>query len=352
MITIGVDAHKRVHVALAVDDGGRELGHWRGPNTLAGWQEVLIWAEAFGAPRRWGVEGAWSYGRSLAQHLVGHGETVFEINTRWTALGRRGARKPGKTDRLDARSVALFVRQEAPALPAVNPDDETAVLDLFASQREDVLAESVRIRNQLHALLSHVDPEYDRRLPNLRSKSCVAALEVYATDDEREIQQQRAACIRRLAARLKLTLEQVDLLSDEIERRAVPFSPLTQICGINLLTAGILAGILGPGSRFSTDAQLAAYAGAAPLEASSAAYVRHRLSRGGNRRLNSILYRIALTQAHYSPNARAYICRRVAEGKSPREAKRALKRFIVRAIWRAWQECLAQSLPSTVPTAA
>jgi hypothetical protein len=63
------------------------------------------------------------------------------------------------------------------------------------------------------------------------------------------------------------------------------------------------------------------------------------LNRGGNRRLNAILYRIVLTQAHHSEQARAYLDRRVTEGKSKREAMRALKRFVVRAIWRHWQDC-------------
>jgi hypothetical protein len=111
------------------------------------------------------------------------------------------------------------------------------------------------------------------------------------------------------------------------------------ICDLNLLTAGELAGILGPGQRFTSDAQLAAYAGVSPLEASSAGAVRHRLNRGGNRRLNSVLHRIVLTQLHASAAARAYMERRVSEGKSRREAMRALKRYVARSVWRLWQEC-------------
>jgi len=118
-------------------------------------------------------------------------------------------------------------------------------------------------------------------------------------------------------------------------------APLARICGVDLLTAGVLAGILGPGRRFATDAQLAAYAGAAPLEASSAERVRHRLNRGGHRRLNAILYRIILTQTRRSPAAKAYLTRRMGEGKTRREAVRALKRYVIRAIWKHWQECLA-----------
>ena len=109
---------------------------------------------------------------------------------------------------------------------------------------------------------------------------------------------------------------------------------------LDLLTAGALAGLLGPGRRFGSEAQVSAYAGVAPLEASSAGRVRHRLNRGGNRRLNAILYRMALTQLRCWPPAQDYVARRLREGKTKREAIRALKRYLMRAIWRLWQGCL------------
>src|SRR5438045_3303784 len=107
MVTIGVDAHKRMHVALALDEQGREASHWRGPNSAAGWQSFVDWATGLGDERRIGIEGAGGYGRGLAQRLVAAGESAYEINARWTAAGRRSARKPDKTDRLDARAAAL-----------------------------------------------------------------------------------------------------------------------------------------------------------------------------------------------------------------------------------------------------
>jgi len=144
MITIGVDAHKRLHVALALDEAGREIGQWQGKNSAAGWRDLAQWAGAIGASRQWGIEGAWGYGRGLAQHLVALEEAVFEINPRWTAQGRRRARKPGKTDRLDARAVALMVRQEASTLPQVAPEDQTAVLDLLTMERDAAVGEAIR----------------------------------------------------------------------------------------------------------------------------------------------------------------------------------------------------------------
>jgi transposase len=340
MITLGVDAHKVMHVAVAVDEAGHELGEWSGTNSKKGWRSVLAWSESFGPERQWGIEGAWNYGRGLAQQLVTSGETVYEINTRWTALGRRRAKKLDKTDRLDARAVARFVRGEAPALPVVYVDDDTAVLDLLCAEREALLVEAGRLRNQLHALLMQVDPEYGVRLPKLDSVAGIKATTNYPLPKADGLQRRRAAGVRRLAARMSLTLLHAGELEEQIEElAALRFTPLTQLCGISLLTAGTLAGILGPGRRFNTDAQLAAYAGAAPLEASSAGHVRHRLNRGGNRRLNAVLYRIALTQAHHSIEARAYLDRRTAEGKTRREAVRALKRYIARAVWQLWQQC-------------
>jgi transposase len=353
VITIGVDAHKRVHVSLALDEAGQELGEWRGLNSAAGWQAISQWAASLGGPRQWGIEGAWGYGRNLAQHLVAARETVYEVNPRWTAMGRRSARKPGKTDRLDARAVALLVRQEASALPRVHAEDDTAVLDLLTSEREGAIAEATRLRNQIHALLLQTDPEYRAYLPTLKSQAALDALESYTAAGSNPLQAQRAAAIRRLTQRLRLALSQAEELAQQIKDLAQGrFSPLTNLCGVNLITAGTLAGILGPGDRFATDAQLAAYAGVAPLEASSAGLVRHRLNRGGNRRLNSVLYRIVLTQAHHLPAARAYIDRRLSEGKTRREAHRALRRFVIRAIWRLWHECQSDQAAAAVEEAA
>jgi transposase len=311
------------------------------------------WATTFAGSRQWGIEGAWNYGRGLAQYLVAEGETVYEINPRWTAQRRRKARKPAKSDHLDAHAVAQLVREDSNTLPRVTADDETAILDLLVSEREGALAEATRLRNQIHQLLLQIDPEYKAHLPSLKTQAGLRVLTNYTTTSQHALNQQRAAVIRRTAERLDLALRQAKELADKIRSRAqAHYSPLTQLSGVNLLTAGALAGILGPGRRFLTDAQLAAHAGVAPLEASSAGRVRHRLNPGGNRRLNAILYRIALTQARCCGAAQAYLARRQAEGKTRREAIRALKRYLVRAIWRLWQECLSKSAQQACPKQA
>ncbi len=127
--------------------------------------------------RRWGIEGAWNYGRGLSQHLVEAGEEVYEVNPRWTAEVRKRSRKRGKSDSLDARAVAELVWREGSDLPAVVEEDETAVLDLLISEREDLLAEATRLRNRIHQLLLQVDPQYKSHLPKLNSEGGLHALE-------------------------------------------------------------------------------------------------------------------------------------------------------------------------------
>src|SRR5687767_11145445 len=125
MITIGIDPHKRVNEAYAIDDYGQEVGRWRGTNDASGWVALQQWTTPLGPRRQFGVEGAGSLGRGVAQHLLTSDELVYEVNPRWTAMVRVRSRRSDKSDRLDARPVALFVRQEAPDLPRVQPEDDT-----------------------------------------------------------------------------------------------------------------------------------------------------------------------------------------------------------------------------------
>ena len=166
MVTIGVDAHISIHQALALDAVGTILGQWRGPNTPDDWHRLLAWAQAFPGPRQWGIAGAWHYGRGLPQLLVAHGETISAVNPRWTADHRQRARKPGKSDRLDAHADVKLVRDADAPLPQVTAEDEAAVLDLLVTEREAALSEATRLRNQLHQQLLQLNPTYASQLPS------------------------------------------------------------------------------------------------------------------------------------------------------------------------------------------
>lgn len=349
MLTLGVDAHTQQHTAVALDALGKVVDQCEVPNTPDGWTALLGWARALAPVRQWGIEGAWNYGRNLAQALVEAGETVYDVNPRWTAAERRRARRPGKNDLLDAAAIARWVLREASGLTPVALEDATVELELLSTERDAAVREATRLRNQIHAQLRQIDPLYRATLPALTTAAGVAAACQFTSASPKPTDRLRAGMVQRLAERLATTQAHIEELTAQIEARTPGFSPLTAICGIKGVRAGALAGILGPGTRFGSDAQLAAYAGVAPLVTGSAGTERHRLNRGGNRRLNALVHQITAVQVRAFPPARAYLGRRMAGGKTKKEALRALKRFIVRAIWRAWQQCLAFLSPPTAP---
>lgn len=337
--TIGVDAHKRVQQAVAIDERGQERARWRGGNRPADWQRLLDWAAGLDGERHWGIEGAGQYGHGLAQQLVAAGDAVVEVNPRLTATMRRGGRHRGKSDRLDALAVARVVAQEGDALPTVQPDDAAAALAVLAADRESAVAEATRLRNQLHQVLHQLAVVDPGPWPDLTTPDAVATLTDYRAPAGNPLAHAHAIQVRHLAARLELALRQAIATATAIEDLARPhLGPLDDLCGVAPLTAGLLAAQLGS-RRFATEAQLASYAGTAPLAASSGEHTRHRLNRGGNRQLNALIHRIALVQLRCSPNAQAYVAKRCGEAKTQREAVRCLKRYIARAVFRAWRQC-------------
>jgi transposase len=139
---------------------------------------------------------------------------------------------------------------------------------------------------------------------------------------------------RELIVRCRSLTRAIVELNRELEERTAQIAPaLRELPGCGALTAAKLLAKIGPIDRFQSDAQLARHSGVAPLEASSGRVQRHRLDRGGNRQLNAAFYRIATTQARIHPAARAYLERKQAEGKSPREAIRCLKRQLARIVF-------------------
>ena len=203
MIWIGVDAHKQVHLALALGREGVQ-GERTIANTPAAWAALLDWARQW-PERIWAVEGAWYLGRGLAQYLAGQGERVHEVNGRWTARRRRGMRTPGKSDRLDARSVATLLREEADTLPRVYAEeDEQAAVTLWSHTQAELTKDLTRLINRLHDLLLQCDPQYKATLPDLTTKAAIAALKAYVAPGSGVLAREREAVVRATAAQLEL----------------------------------------------------------------------------------------------------------------------------------------------------
>jgi transposase len=339
MLWIGIDAHKRIHQAVALSADG-VLAQKVIANTAVGWTALIQWASAW-PERVWAVEGSGSLGRGVAQFLARNGERVHEINPRWTAQRRRGLRRPGKTDALDAQAVARLLREEGESLPLVQAEEPAvASLQLWSRLREDLVLDMTRLRNRLHALLLLCDPEYRQAIPSLRSRRGVQAARTYTAPGMGQLERVREDAVRQVAEQITLLMDQERELRTNIEASVRQhFVPLLSIQGVQpIVAAGLIAELGMPRPGFGVP-QIAVLAGVAPIEASSAGEVRHRLSRRGNRRLNMLLYLIALAQQRSYPPAQAYMARRQHEGRTPREARRALKRHLVRRIWHQWQAC-------------
>jgi transposase len=339
VIWIGVDAHKRIHQAVAISEAGI-VSERTVPNTPAAWAALLEWAQPW-PERQWAVEGAWYLGRGLAQYLAEQGERVREVSGRLTAQRRGKNRRRGKSDRLDAHAVAQLLREEGAKLPEVlAQDDDVAAVQLWSRVQAELTKDQTRLINRLHDLLLLCDPQYQSKLPGLTTKAGITALRAYQAPGATALAREREQIIRQTADQLALLYEQNRALTNKLERVSTArFSPLRQIEGVGALIACSFIAELGrPRAGFGEE-QLAALSATAPLEASSAGATRHRLNRGGNRRLNLAFHRIVLTQARMYEPAQAYLARRKTEGLSKREARRALKRLLVRRVYHAWCAC-------------
>ncbi len=337
MVVIGVDPHKASHTAVAVDPAGRVVGERRVAARDAGNVALLEWGRQFGTERLWAVEDCRHVSLRLEQLLLARGERVVRVPPKLMGASRREQRSYGKSDPIDATAVARAALRE-PDLPVAVMDDETRELKLLVDRREDLVAERVREINRVQWLLHDLDPALNTSNKRLVSRRGFETI----SDHVDQLGQDLVAVqiCRDLLDRIERLSNQIATYQRRIETLVQNrWSSLLSLDGCGALTAAKLVAEIGPISRFSTEAKLAMHAGVAPLPASSGATDRHRLNRQGNRQLNVAIHRIALAQAKKldSPG-RAYRTRKLAEGKTKREATRCLKRNITRAIYRTLTE--------------
>jgi transposase len=328
MIVIGVDVHKYSFTAVAVDEVGRMLGERTVPAGVGG---LIEWASGLDAERLWAVEDCRQLTRTVERDLLGAGEDLVRVPPKRMAPERRMGRERGKSDPIDALAVARVAVRESD-LSRPRPDEEIyRDVKLLVDHRDDLVDERRRMQQRLRWHLHQLDPSLAVPLRMLGRASHLERVSRWLARQPDAVQVRIA---RELVIRCRAMNKTISELDDELEQRTHQIAPaLLEVPGCGALTAAKLLAEIGPVDRFKTDAQLARHSGVAPLEASSGKVQRHRLDRGGNRQLNAALYRIAITQARYHPDARAYLERKQAEGKSRREAIRSLKRILVRTVF-------------------
>ncbi len=331
-VLIGVDPHKGSVAVAALDEAkGQLLERAAFPQDRAGLRALERWAKRF-PERRWAVENAGGLGRHLAVRLAGSGESVVDVPPKFSArvrvLSTGNARK---NDGIDALATALAASRNG-RLAQVDPEAASEVLRLLSERREDLVAERTRALNRLHGFLRDLLPGgVTRTLSAERAARILRGIRPKGTS---------ARLRRRLASEVVRDVRTLDRkiadLNGRIEAEVeASGTTLTEIFGIGPILAARIIGTVGDVARFPTKAHFASYSGTAPLEASSGQAVRHRLSLAGNRKLNYVLHMVALCQARSDARGGTYYRKKIAEGKSRKEALRCLKRRISDAVYRS-----------------
>lgn len=331
MFMIGIDPHKGSHTASAVDHTETVIDTLRVLADCHQRERLLIWATRF-EPRTWAIEGATGMGALLAQQLVAAGEHVVDVPPRLSSRVRLlESGRIDKTDPNDARSAAI-VAWHNPSLNIVaGLDEHRVVLRLLADRDHQLTAQRTRTICRLHALLCLlIEGGTKRDLTAARAEQLLAS-----TPAGNPVIVERLAVARQL-------LDEIHVLdaarADARKRTAAVIvasaTSVTDVYGIGPLMAAIIVGRVGDIGRFPTGGHFARHNGTAPIEASSEPKKRHRLNPRGDRQLNHAIHMAAVTQISHDTPGRVYYLRKQEEGKTRKEAMRALKRHISDAVYQ------------------
>jgi transposase len=321
-VVIGMDPHKRSATIEVMAGDESVLGGGRYATDAAGYRVMLADARRW-PERTWAIEGCQGIGRHIARRLLADGERVVDVPPKLSARTRVFATGQGrKTDAADAHSVALAATRMTGLRPVVE-DHQLAVLRILADRRRSLGEDHTRMISQLHQLLLELIPGGAKK--DLSAAQAKALLAKVRPRDE------PGKARRRVAAELISDLERIYQRKKEASKELTALlkataTTLTALHGIGPSGAARLLVEVGDVTRFPSRAHFASWNGTAPIDASSGDQVRHRLSRAGNRQINRVLHIMAVVQLRNPTEGRAYYDRKVAAGKTPMEAMRALKR--------------------------
>ncbi len=330
--TIGIDPHKATHTAVAVDKAETVLGEFTVAADRYQATRLIGWAcELDGDGRLWAVESAGGLGHLLAQQLVAGGEHVVDVPAVLASRVRvLSSGRSAKNDPNDARAVAIAALRQ-PNLAVVCLEDHTAVLRMVAKRHLELTGLRTQAACRLHATLAALRPGgMARRLSVTNAAAMLNSLRPVSpiASQRKAMARQHLADIRRLDKEIAANKKRINAAV------AASGTSVTDIYGVGPVVAALLIGYTGGIGRFATADRYAAYNGTAPVEFSSGGKKRHRLSLRGNRVLNHAIHMAAVTQIRYDTEGRVYYDRKLEEGKTKKEALRALKRRLSNVIYR------------------
>jgi transposase len=336
MIVIGADTHKGSHALAAVEAGtGRVRGQREIKADEPGHLAAARWARGLDEQRVWALEDCRAVSRRFEQALLAAGERVVRVAPHRMGASRKGERRPGKSDQIDALAIARAVVADGiERFPAAHLDERAMEIRLLLDHRGDLVADRTRTVNRLRWHLLQLCPELERSLkPGAFNQGRVLdrverRLRKLPADARVRVAREQVVHIRQLNRRI----EQLKRELLELVRAHRP--QLLAETGCGPLVAAILIGRTAGAERFRSDASFALQSGTAPIPCSSGKRTQHRLNRGGDRQLNHALHIVAITRANHDPATKAYLARKEAEGKTRKGALRCLKRHLARRFHR------------------
>jgi len=333
-VTGGVDTHLDLNVAAALDPVGGLLEVAEFPATAAGHRRLLGWLAGFGPVTRVGVEGTGSYGAGLARYLRTAGVEVVEVDR----PNRQARRRAGKSDPLDAIEAARAALSGRASGAAKTRDGNVEAIRALVVAKRSARSTKIATLNQIRHL-SFTAPEQLRERLKGVSRQQLAARAAALRPSQREgadpVMTATKTAIRLLGRRVLALDEEKARIDALLSGLVIQTAPeLLTLHGVGIDTAATLLVTAGdnPG-RLRSEAAWAHLCGTAPIPASSGKVTRWRLNRGGDRQANCALWGIVITRLRNDPRTRAYMTRRLAEGRSKPEVIRILKRYVAREVY-------------------
>jgi transposase len=333
-LVVGVDTHADTHTAAVCDLQGRPLAQLQVTADPGGYETVLRWARCHASGRElaWAVEGTRHYGLGLTRHLTAAGEHVEEVFS-----GRHvGKRRAGKSDAIDAvRAARELLARPAPV--RLRADGDREALRLLMIDRDNAVQSAKTARTALTSVIVTAPAdlrEHLRHMPRQRRATVCAALACPADADvQTRVLYQTLA---RLGQRVTALATEAASLEAQIAVIVDGLAPglTTSEFGVGALSAAQILLSWSHAGRIRSEQAFAMLSGTAPVPVSSGRTDRHRLNRLGDRQLNRALHIIAINRMRSHPQTRDYVQRRLTQGKTEREIRRCIKRYLARHFYR------------------
>jgi transposase len=331
-VIVGVDTHKHIHVAVAIDHHGARLGDLIVPADSGGYGQLEAWARALGRIDRFGIEGTGSYGAGLTSFLRRCGHRVVECNRE----DRRARRRNGKSDSVDAEAAARSVLAGTSAIIPKTADGVVEMIRQVKIARDTARKGRTTAIITLKAMIVNAPAELRESLSGLPDRALLDRCAGFRPGPIIETTASTKHALRALAKRwgdLDDEIVDHDRLLDVLTAQASP--TLRDGYGIGADTAAEMLIVFGDNpERIRSEAAFAKLCGACPIPASSGMTNKHRLYRGGHRQANAALYRTVIVRMRFHQPTIDYVARRTADGLSKKDIIRCLKRFLAREVYR------------------